>query len=272
MSIITLTTDLGYRDPYLGIVKAQLYSHIPSAKIVDLSCAVRENNISHAAFIIKNSLPHFPLNTIHLVAVKFIADHSGLNKSSHIDNTRFLITYYKNQFIVSPDTGLFTLLDKDFNEPVYQIYYEGKHESHFFLKDIFVQVAAELFQGKKPEELGMQTKDFHKAFVIESYLDGKTLRGRGIYADDFGNIICNVSKERFEEAAAGRKFRVILPGLQISEIQSTYDDVLYGTPLVLFNSFGYLEVAINGKNAFKMLSPRDAGAHLDFNLIIEFDD
>ena len=138
MSMLTLTTDLGYRDPYLAIVKARLFSQNPGLQIIDLSCDIKDNNISDAAFILKNALPYFPEDTIHLVAVKFIIDSSDLNKANAIDNTRYLLTRYKNQFIVCPDNGLFTLLNSSFDEPVYQLYYEDNSKHHFFLKDVFV--------------------------------------------------------------------------------------------------------------------------------------
>ncbi|MDI1356404.1 MAG: SAM-dependent chlorinase/fluorinase [bacterium] len=272
MSIITLTTDLGYRDPYLAIVKAKLLSSKLTPHIIDLSCDIKENTISDAAFILKNALPYFPEGTIHLVAVKFIADRSKLSKASAVDNSRYLITKYKNQYIVSPDTGLFTLLDAGFKEPVFQIYYEGDNKHHFFLKDIFVDTALHLLELKKPEEIAALTDDYYKAFQFESYVDGKILRGKGIYVDDFGNIITNITRERFEEVVGKRNFSVTLPGRHINRFHTTYDDVKFGTPLILFNSFGYLEVAVNGQSAFNLLCPRDIGSNFDFTLLIEFYD
>src|SRR5690606_25834864 len=121
MKIITLTTDLGYRDPYLAIVKAKLMSSANLPYLIDLSCEIKENNISDAAFILKNALPHFPAETIHLVAVKFVADRSNFSKADNVDNSRYLLTRYQNQYIITPDTGFFNLLDAGFKEPVYQI-------------------------------------------------------------------------------------------------------------------------------------------------------
>jgi len=272
MSIITLTTDLGYRDPYLAIVKAKLISSDPSHHIIDLSCEIKENNISDAAFIIKNSLPYFPEGSIHLVAIKFIMDRSDLNKASSVDNSRYLVTKYKNQFIICPDTGLFTLIDAAFSEPVYQIYYEGENKHHFFLKDIFADAAIHLLQKKKLEEIAVLTNDYYKAFQFDSFVNGNILRGKGIYVDDFGNIVTNITKERFTEIIGKKNFLITLPGARITKIHTTYDEVKYGTPLVLFNSFGYLEVAANGKSAYNMLCPRDIGTTFDFNLLIEFYD
>lgn len=272
MSIITLTTDLGYRDPYLAIVKACLLSKNLNQQIVDLSCDIKENNISYAAFILKNALPYFPEGTVHLVAIKFIVDKSSLNKTNTIDNSRYLLTKYKNQFILCPDNGLLTLIDSDFHEPVYQIYYEGKNKHHFFLKDVFVDAANHLINKNEVSEIASLTDDYYRASQFESFVNGNMLRGKGIYVDDFGNIITNITEQKFNEVVGNKNFTITLPGARINKICSSYDEVKYGTPLVLFNSFGYLEVAANGKNACEMLCPRDIGSTFDFNLLIEFND
>lgn len=272
MNIVTLTTDLGYRDPYLAIVKAKLLSSGQSPQLIDLSCNIKDNNIAHAAFILKNSITNFPENTIHLVAVKFIVDRANPNKASHVDNSRYLVTRYHSQFIVSPDNGLFTLIDPEFNEPVYQVYYEGDNKHHFFLKDIFVDVALHLLKDKQMEEIASLTNDYYKAMQFDSFVSGNILRGKGIYVDDFGNIITNITREKFESVIGKKKFLITLPGVRLDKIYVTYDEVKYGSPLVLFNSFGHLEVAANGKSAFNMLCPKDVGASIDFNLLIEFYD
>ena len=272
MSIITLTTDLGYRDPYLAIVKAKLISSGRSPSIIDLSCDIKDNNISHAAFILKGSLSYFPEDTIHLVGIKFIVAKSRLNQNQTIDNSRFLVSRYQNQFIICPDNGLLTLIDASFNEPVYQLYYEGANKHHFFLKDVFVDAALHLLQNKPVTDIASEVKDYYKAFQFDSFVNGTMLRGKGIYVDDFGNIITNITQQKFTEVIGKKEFLITLPGIRINKIHATYEEVKYGTPLVIFNSFGYLEVAVNGKSAFNMLCPRDIGANFDFNLLIEFYD
>lgn len=273
MSIVTLTTDLGYRDPYLGIVKANLYSKFPEVKIVDLACDVRDNAISDAAFILKNSLQYFPKDTIHLVAVKLIVNNSQLNQNSKgIDNTRYLLTRYKDQYIVCLDNGLISLIDEGFNEPVYQIYFDDTSKHQFFLKDIFIDVAHHLLHKKALKDIAMKTDDYYKAFQFNSFRNANQLRGKNIYVDDFGNVITNISKAEFEAARTNRSFAIILPGAVIDKISDTYDDVKFGDALALFNTFGLLEIAINGKSAFQMLHPRQIGKEFDFNLLIEFND
>ncbi|HQQ93570.1 MAG TPA: SAM-dependent chlorinase/fluorinase [Bacteroidia bacterium] len=272
MGIVTLTTDLGYRDHYLAIVKARLISKMPSVQIIDLSCEIHNNNVSDASYVLRNSLPHFPAETIHLVAIKFTQEKSELNAMSTVDNSRFLMTRLNDQYILSPDTGLFHLLDPNFNETVYQIYYNEEHKKHFYLKDIFADAALHLLEGKAPEEIAHPVKDFHKATQFESFLNGNILKGRALYIDDFGNIITNITRDKFEKAVGNKTFSITLPGRRINSISQTYDDVKHGATLVFFNSAGYLEVAINGNNAYNMLIPKDPNKKFDFNLLIEIHD
>lgn len=272
MPIVTLTTDLGYRDPYLAIVKACLLQKINNVDIIDLSCDIKDNNISDAAFILKNSIKYFPENSIHLVGVKFIVSPGNSKKEKAIDNTRYLITKFQNQCVICPDNGFLTLLDESFNEKVYQLYFENQSQHNFFLRDIFVDAAASVAEGKALSDIGVETKDYYKAFQFSSFSSPQNLKGKSIYIDDFGNVITNITKEQFYKELGKRNFAIILPGTRITKISETYDDANIGDALALFNSFGYLEIALNGKSAYKMLYPRDVGRSFDFNLIIEFND
>lgn len=272
MPIVTLTTDLGYRDPYLAIVKACLLQKVNNVQIIDLSCDIKDNNISDAAFILKNSIGFFPENSIHLVGVKFIAGEKSKTSGDNIDNSRYLVTRYKNQYIICPDNGLITLLDENYNEKVFQLYYNDPSQHNFFLKDVFVDAAAQITEGKDLKEIGMETSDYYKALQFSSFSTPGNLKGKSIYIDDFGNIITNITKEEFYKVLGKRKFTIVLPGTTIDKISNTYDDVKVGDALAMFNGFGYLEIAMNGRSAYKMIYPREVGRSFDFNLFIEFND
>ena len=272
MPIVTLTTDLGYRDPYLAIVKACLLQKVNNVQIIDLSCDIKDNNISDAAFILKNSIGFFPDNSIHLVGVKFILGFKTMNNNHNVDNSRYMVTKYKNQFVICPDNGLITLLDEGFNEKVFQLYYDNPAQHNFFIKDVFVDAAAQISAGKELKDIGMETADYYKAYQFSSFSTPENLKGKSIYIDDFGNIITNITKDEFYKTLGKRKFSIVLPGARINKISETYDDVKVGDALAMFNGFGYLEIALNGKSAYKMLYPREVGRSFDFNLIIEFND
>lgn len=272
MSIITLTTDLGYRDPYLAIVKACLHSKIENPSIIDLSCDIKDNTITDAAYILKTTIPFFPKGTIHLVGVKFIVSKGLLNKKNEVDNTRYLLAEYQNQYIITPDNGILTLLDSNFANPVYQLIYDDVSQHRFFLKDIFVNVAAHLVANHPLSDIAIETQEYYKAFQLESFASPDNIKGKNIYVDDFGNIITNITKQQFLDAQKNRAFSIVLPGVRISKISNTYDDVKFGDALALFNSFGYLEIALNGGSAFKLMHPREIGRTFDFNLTIDFYD
>ncbi len=270
MSLITLTTDLGYRDPYLAIVKAKLLGYADHVNVIDLSCDVKNSSITDVAYIIRQALKNFQQGTIHLVGIKS-GPKSQTNKNNEADNTRYLITQINKQYIVSPDNGLFTLIDKEFSEVVYQIYYNDNSKHRFFLNDVFVDVALHLASNKAITEIANQTSDYYKIYDFEPFLSGSILKGKKIYVDDFGNIITNVTKEIFDKYIGNKPFTIKFPGAKIQQVSSTYDDVDFGKALVLFNSFGYLEVAFNGASAYKQLFPRDIGINFEFNLMIELD-
>ncbi len=140
------------------------------------------------------------------------------------------------------------------------------------LKDVFVEVASQISAGKKLDEIGVEAADYYKAYQFSSFTNPGNLKGKSIYIDDFGNIILNITKEQFYAALGNRKFSIVPPGSKISKISETYEDVKVGDALAMFNGFGYLEIAMNGKSAYKMLYPREVGRNFDFSLTIEFND
>jgi S-adenosylmethionine hydrolase len=96
--------------------------------------------------------------------------------------------------------------------------------------------------------------------------------GHCIHIDDFGNVITNITKDFFEEERKERKFSISLPGTEINKISSYYDDVSPSTALAMFNSFGYLEIAINHERASNRLFPRNMQTNTNFGIPILFED
>lgn len=270
MSLITLTTDLGYRDPYLAIVKAKLMYKLKDVQLIDLSCDIKNSSVTDVAFVLKFALKNFNENTIHLIGVKSSSNKNS-NKTNDADNTRYLITKYKNQYIITPDNGLFTLLDKDFKEPVYQLYYFDKNQHKFYLNDILVDAAIHILLTGNINEIANEINDYYKVYDFEPFLNGIVLKGKKIYVDDFGNIVTNITNDIFEKYIGKKPFTIKFPGSKIQKISTNYDDVEFGQALVLFNALGNLEIAINGASAYKQLVPRDIGVNFDFNILIELD-
>lgn len=255
MSIITLTTDLGYRDPYLAMVKGVLASRIPDAKLIDLACDIKKHAHQDAAFVLKSALPFFPENTIHLFAVKnSITSHT--QKELTIDNTRYLLTTYQKQFIVCPDNGLFSLIDKEFNEKVYQIYFDSSSQHAFYLRDIFTSIAEKIFNQVPTNEFASETTEYCRLFQFDAYETPQSLVGFIIYEDDFGNLITNITRDNFNKIVGNKRFALTLPAGTVSKIYDTYDDVGVGDIVCFFNASGLLEIATNAQPANKLIKGR----------------
>jgi len=251
MSIITITTDLGYRDPYLAMVKGILYSKQPTAKIVDLACDVNKHAHKEGAFALKIALPYFPEDTIHLFAVKLLNSSETISNLS-VDNTRYLLCKYKNQYIVCPDNGLLTIIDREFNEPVYHIYFERENQHAFYLRDIFTEIAHKIISKIPLEDFCIETQDYCKLYNFESFSTPSNLQGMVIYEDDFGNLVTSITKEEFEKNVGNKRFSIALPSANVTKIYSTYDDVKMGDVVCFFNSMNFLEIALLGQSATKI--------------------
>ncbi len=252
MSIITITTDLGYRDPYLAMVKGILYSGQPDVKIVDLACSVNMHAHSEGAFALKSALPYFSEETIHLFAVKFLNSSETIGNLS-VDNTRYLLAKYKGQYIICPDNGVLTLIDKGFDEPVYQLYFDYKNQHSFYLRDIFTHIAIKLLNKVPLEEFCAETRDYCKLYAFESFSTPSNLQGMVLYEDDFGNLITSITKQEFEKHVGNKRFSIALPSYNITKIYNTYDDVKIGDVVCFFNSMDLLEIASLGQSATKIV-------------------
>lgn len=267
MSIITITTDLGYRDPYLAMVKGLLYKEEPQCRVVDLACAVKPHAHNEGAFALRSALPYFADNTIHLFAVKFL-NSSDKSADLAVDNTRYLLTRYKNQYIIAPDNGLYTLIDKEFNEPVYQLMFENDKHHSFYLRDIFTDIALKLLKGVAIEEFASLTQDYCKIYSFESYATPSNLQGMVLYEDDFGNLITNITKQEFEKVVGKKRFVLQLPAGKIEKIHNTYDDVKLGDVVAFFNAMDLLEIASLGQSATKIVISKKVLSKYNIDRII----
>lgn len=252
MPVITITTDLGYRDPYLAMVKGLIYSRLPDCRVVDVACSVNHHAHSEGAFALKSVLPYFPESTIHLFAVKFLNSSETID-SLAVDNTRYLLADYKGQYIVCPDNGALTLIDKEFNGPVYQLYYENEQQHPFYLRDVFVDVALKLIAKVPLEEFCSPAADYCKLYAFETFSTPGNLQGMVLYEDDFGNLITSITREEFARAVGNRRFSISLPSSNITKIYNTYDDVKIGDVVCFFNSMGLLEIASLGQSATRIV-------------------
>ncbi len=244
MSIVTLTTDWKTDDYYVGALKGKILSQCARIQIVDISHQVPSFNISHAAFILRNSYHNFPAGTVHII---------GVNTEGGED-TPFLLVEYKKHFFMGTDNGIFGLLFSE--EPDRIIALTSPRDLQSFTSfSVFADTACSLANGEKPETLGKPVKEFRQRIPIRAVIDKNVLNGSVIYIDSFRNAITNISKDLFERIGEDRDFEIFVQSNHyvIKKLNRYYHETPPGEILALFNSVGLLEIAMNNGNVADLL-------------------
>ncbi|MDT8414461.1 MAG: SAM-dependent chlorinase/fluorinase [Flavobacteriaceae bacterium] len=248
MPTLTLTTDYGEKDHYVGAVKGAIYARMPTARIVDITHSVSPFHTPEAAYIIRNAFPFFPSGTIHIIGI----DTERTPLQQH------LLVCLKNHFFICTDNGIISLIASEHKpEKIIEIEHPKSKHSSFPVLDVFVDIAVALSEGKNPDTFGNQTHEIKqlRSFSPVVKMDGKQIIGTVIYIDNYGNVICNITRSFFEQEAKGRSFLITARSAKFSKIQDNYSDMVNfsdehdqrfkeGNKLALFNHAGFLEIAI----------------------------
>jgi S-adenosyl-L-methionine hydrolase (adenosine-forming) len=243
--IITLTSDWGLRDHYLASVKGAILSRLPNAVIVDVSHNIRHYDVRQAAFLIRNTYPHFPPGTIHIIDIDSI-------ETEMIQHT---IVFAEGQYFIGADNGLFTLV---FNkQPLEAVALDVIQDSEYFTfpaRDRFVKVACEIASGKPMSGMGQSVKALKQKLNFEPVVTQDRISGKVIYVDDYDNVFTNISIDLFRQTVDKRAFTIpIRKGISVTRISEAYDDVPEGEVLTIFASNGLLQIAMNKAKAASLL-------------------
>lgn len=257
MPIITLTTDFGLKDHYVSAVKGAILKSCPGATIVDITHEVAVFNYIEAAFILRNVFREFPEKTIHIIGVNSVKE----------TNEKYVAVEAEGQFFIGTDNGIFSLILDTIPGKIVELI--DNENTTFPLKNIFVNAACKLANEIKIEDLGNRLDQLEVRMERQAYSNPDSIMGQVVYIDRYENAITNISQEHFEATAKGRSFNIMLKpsrsyanaykevgssfSYSITKISSTYSDVVEGEKLALFNSSGYLEIAVNRGNAGKLL-------------------
>lgn len=258
MSIITLTTDYGIKDYFVGALKGKILTQFPEAKIIDITHAIDPFNTSEASYIIGASYFSFPKGTIHIIGVD-----AELNK----ENIHVLVEWNGHYFI-GADNGVLSLLtQKKMPQNIIAIAVHHKMPKGHTDIDVFVAVACHIAKGGKVEAVGEKIDNLKQVTDIQPVVsrDKNSILGYVVYIDHFGNVVTNISKQLFEEVAQGRSFEI--PLLQrmnqkkasgIKAIFAKYSDIgndkkyemkeFEGDKVAIFNEAGFLEIGIFRSN------------------------
>ena len=248
MAIITLTTDFGYKDHFVGVIKGAIYKEITDAKIVDISNEISPFNIAECAYILKNSYKNFPDGTIHIVGV----DSEPTPENQHI------AVLVDGHYFITANNGVIGLITSEIKpEKVIEINIPNPENGSFPVLDVFVKVACHVARGGTLEVVG---KSFNSLKDIREFApriieNGNGIVGSVIYIDNFGNVITNIERHTFEAYRKGRNFVLNARNKKITQIHHTYSAIINfdiekdkrngpGDLLALFNSSNFIELAI----------------------------
>ncbi len=238
--IVTLLTDFGTADAFVGIMKGVILGINPSAQLVDLTHEIPAHDVESAAFVLHTAYPHFPTGTVHVVVVD-----PGVGSAR-----RAIAVEAGGHLFVAPDNGVLSYVFA--REQRWQVVHIQRPDlclpevsATFHGRDIFAPVAARLSRGLALTELGPVVTDPVQVQVPQTLVEGSTVRGQIIYFDRFGNAVTNISRylvpPHAEAAVSCGSFR-------LAKLVACYDEAEEGAPMALWGSSGYLELALRRGN------------------------
>ena len=248
---ITLTTDFGVSDHYVGAMKGVVYSINPSAKVVDISHAVSSYDILDGALTIAQAYSYFPPDTIHVVVVD-----PGVGSAR-----RPIVARTEKYFFVAPDNGVLSLaFEREQRVHVHEITSE-----HYFLqpvsqtfhgRDVFAAVAGWLSKGVEFFNLGSEITDYVR-FRMPRPTRGENgaIQGVVLKVDKFGNVVTNISPQDAPQlfAAEPPPFKILISKHEITSMKRAYTDGAPGEVFGMLGSMGFLDLSTNRGSAARAL-------------------
>ena len=231
VKIITLLTDFGLKDPYVGIMKGVILSINPDVTIVDISHDILPQNVEEGAFLIEEYHRFFPPGTIHMAIIDPTVG----------SERRPIIVNKDNNIFLGPDNGLFTLVLDDDAE-VYSIenpdFILKEVSSTFHGRDIFAPAAAHVSSGFHPSAFGSAISNPVRLDNMLPTKEGHSLRGRIVRFDHFGNAITNIKIDFLKDFLGNRSFEVRVGSMVFTTLSKSYYESEF---TCLIGSSGYLE-------------------------------
>jgi S-adenosylmethionine hydrolase len=250
MSIITLTSDFGHKDHFVGALKGKILSQFLEAKIIDITHQIDYFNVFDASYIIEASYKNFPKNTVHIICVN----------TERVNDIEHVVMQWEDQYFIAADNGILNALTQ--KKKAQKIASINIHDRLVDASDmdVFVTVACHLAKGGSISVIGKEINQLNDFHMVTSSVSNslEEIKGSIIYIDNFGNCISNISKKMFSDVSKGRSFEIKFKNKTITKIHKSYSDFkvsatktlkdFEGEYLALFNEAGYLEIAIYNGN------------------------
>jgi len=241
--VVTLLTDFGTRDHYVASMKGVILSIAPGATVVDITHGVPKWDVRAGAYLLRCAYKYFPRGTVHVAVVD-----PGVGTGR-----RALAVETRDYYFVGPDNGL--LMPAALEDGVVRVVsienprYMRPAVSHTFHgRDVFAPAAAHLALGVDIRELGPEVTDYAVPGFARPRVGEAEVSGEVVYVDDFGNAATNVTLDDLGAAGLGYgdSVEVETPrGTFAVRLVRTFGEVGEGEPLLLVNSEGFLELAVN---------------------------
>ncbi|REG96077.1 SAM hydrolase/SAM-dependent halogenase family protein [Flavobacterium aquicola] len=251
MSIITLTTDYGLKDHFVGALKGKILSEYSDAVIVDISHYIDPFNTAEASYIVSASYNSFPKGTVHIIGVDLEAN----KENQHI------VMQWNDHFFIAADNGILSMLSqKIIPQKIVTITIHDRLHSEATDLDVFVKVACHIAKGGALSVIGKEINSLKQVTDLQVIVseDATELKGNVIYIDHLGNVVTNISKKQFLEYSKGRAYEItfkrtviktILPYYSAIATSDKYPVKYYeGEKMAIFNEAGFLEIAIFRSN------------------------
>ncbi len=237
---ITLTTDFGLSDPYVGIMKGVILSINPQARVIDISHLIKAGSVLQAAGILQESYTFFPKGSIHVAVVD-----PGVGTER-----RLILLETEEYFFVGPDNGIFWPIiaahpDIEVIHLTKGQYFLPNITHTFHGRDIFAPVAAHLSLGVSPRKMGHPISDPVPLKIPRPQQTGEVLSGQIIRVDHFGNLITNILQKDLDQFSGAARPVIKVGDLVIEGVSKTYADASAGEILAMIGSSDLLEIAVN---------------------------
>ncbi len=252
--VITLTTDFGTSDAYVGVMKGVILGINPNARVVDITHAVPPQDVHEAAFLIHSASPYFPRGTIHVIVVD-----PGVGS-----DRRAIVCQTERALFVCPDNGILTYLLQEIENDGKQAenivaiqnpaYCLPEVSRTFHGRDIFAPVAAHLSHGVTLTEIGPSVRDLVRLPIPTLEISDDKLTGKIVKIDIFGNAITNISESLLTSMKAVSteeisSYEIRVGNVRLKGLNRAYAESKTGAPLAIIGSSGVLEIAVNGGSA-----------------------
>ncbi len=251
--IVTLLTDFGTADYFVGAMKGAILSVNPRVQIVDITHEISAHDIQAGAFTLRSAFESFPQGTTHVAVVD-----PGVGSSR-----RAIVVEGDGHLFVGPDNGVFgyvyeRLTNFSVRHLTNEKYFRVSVSSTFHGRDVFAPVAGALSCGDvATETLGGIVKDFVRlpATIPQCLPDG-TLEAEIIHIDRFGNCVTNITARDLTEDSIKNGARLIINNHEIRSFRRFFAEETNdaGGPFAIWGSAGFLEIAINCDSAARRLN------------------